>query len=270
MADSRILKIITFILAILLVGQSFLLYENLGKIKLQDETISDFKSLSEKQKENISQLETTIADLEQNLSRTESLLKNETSTKQRLQKEIMNLTAVARSDYSVLAVDDSNIGHVIPLEFVIKSGSGNLFLNVANVRVDETMQSSAQTAVHVAREVTGKSLADKDVLINIEAPVEEQGILLAGGSGGAAITLAAIAAIQGKTLRKDVLITGTINDDHTIGKIGAAREKALAAKENGAVLFLVPLGQKVDVGAVGIEVIEVATVEEAARYAIGK
>jgi uncharacterized protein len=267
MPDSRLLKIITIILSLSLIGSSFLLYASVEKIKLQNNTISELSVLSEAQREKISILEIRIAGLEQNLSGTERLLKNETLTRQRLEKEIINLTMVAKSDYSVLAVDENNVGHVIPLEVIIKEGKGNLFINVANVVVDETLQSSAQTAIHVARDVTRTSLIDKDILINIKSEEPGQNLIIAGGSAGAAMTLTAMAAMQGKTLRKEVLITGTIREDHTIGRIGAARAKGLAAKENGAVLFLVPETQKSEVGGIGIEVREVSTIEDAARYA---
>lgn len=263
--NNRSLKYIIVFLSVLLVASSLYLY---GQIKLQDETISTLSANSENQKQTIALLEQNISRLEQNLSLTERSLKNETQTKRSLEKEIINLTMVAKSDYAVMAVDENDKGHLIPLEIIIKSGKGNLFLNVANVLVDETLQSSAQTAIFVAREVSRKSLSDKDVLINIEAPVQEQKVSISGGSAGAAMTLAAMAAMQDKTIRNDVFITGTIREDHTIGRIGAPRAKALAAKESGAVMFLVPAGQKSEVGDAGIEVREVATIEEAASYAL--
>ncbi|HEY9206099.1 MAG TPA: S16 family serine protease [Candidatus Methanoperedens sp.] len=265
--NTRLQKIIIIILSVLLVGSSFFAYYNLGKITLQEKTISSLSDSLENQKTERSQLEKSIAGLRQNFSVKEELLKNETQTRQKLEKEIISLTTVARSQYYVLAVDENDKGHVIPLEVIIKSGKGNLYPNIANVRYDETLQSSVQIAILVAREVTRTSLSDKDVEINIESPVEAQGLIISGGSAGTAITLAAIAAMEGKTIRKEVLITGTINEDHTIGRIGAARAKAMAAKDNGAVLFLVPSGQKSDVGDVGIEVLEVETVEDAIKYA---
>ncbi len=264
MPDKRLLKLIVIILSILLVGTTLILY---SQIKLQDETISNLKTISEKQKETIRQLEINITDLRHNISVTEKSLINETQTRLQLEKELLNFTMVAKSDYYVLAVDDMDKGHLIPLEVIIKSGNGNLFLNVANVLFDETLQSSAQTAVLVAREVSRKNLLDKDILINIEAPSQEQKISISGGSGGAAITLAVMATLQDRVLKNDVLITGTIREDHTIGRIGAPRAKALAAKENGAVMVLVPAGQKSEVGEVGIQVNEVNSIEEAARYA---
>ncbi|MBU3966668.1 MAG: hypothetical protein KKG76_04720 [Euryarchaeota archaeon] len=263
--NNRSLKYIIIFLSVLLVASSLYSY---GQIKLQDETISTLSAISENQKQTIAILEQNINRLEQNLSITERSLKNETQTRLSLEKEIINLTMVAKSNYAVMAVDENNKGHLIPLEVIIKSGKGNLFLNVANVLVDETLQSSAQTAILVARSVSRKSLSDKDVLINIEAPVQEQKVSISGGSAGAAMTLAAIAAMQNKIIRNNIFITGTIREDHTIGRIGAPRAKALAAKENGAVMFLVPAGQASEVGDAGIEVREVATIEEAASYAL--
>ncbi len=264
--NNRSLKYIIVILSVLLVASSLFSF---GQIKLQDETINTLSSISENQKQTIASLEQNNSLLEQNLSAKEISLKNEIQIRRGLEKEINNLTMVAKSDYGVMAVDENDKGHLIPLEIIIKSGKGNLFLNVANVLVDETLQSSAQTAILVARQVSRKSMSDKDVLINIEAAVQEQKISISGGSAGAAMTLAAMAAMQDKTIRTDVLITGTINEDHTIGRIGAPRAKALAAKESGAVLFLVPAGQKSEVGNAGIEVREVATIEDAASYALG-
>ncbi len=271
----RLLKTITILLSVLLIASTVLLYEDNEKVKSQNQTINELTSLSESQKEKITQLdliisnfEIKLSNLETNLSTTEALLKNETQTRQRLEDEIINLTMVAKSDYGVLAVDDNDVGHLIPLEVIIKDGKGNLFLNVANVLFDETLQYSAQTAIQVARDVSRKNMADKDILINIRSPLVEERLLISGGSAGGAITLAAIAAMQGKTLRKDVMMTGAIQNDHSIGQIGAPRAKGLAARDVGAVLFLVPLGQKDEVGQIGIEVREVGTIEDAMRYVL--
>ena len=67
----------------------------------------------------------------------------------------------------------------------------------------------------------------------------------AGPSAGAALTIATIAALKHDSIRSDVVITGTINADGTIGQIGGVLEKAQAAKDIGAKLFLVPVGQGV-------------------------
>ncbi len=266
--NNRTFKIIIFILSILLIGSSVFLFVSLEEIKQKDVSIAALSVEVTSQKQQISQLESNISNLKENLSSTEVLLRNETQTRQKLQGEIINLTMVTKSDYGVLGVDDNNIGHVIPLEVIIKDGNGKLFLDVANILADESMQSSAQTAIKVAREVTRTSLTDKDILINIKAPVQQEKLSISGGSAGGAITIAAIAAMMGIQPQEDVLMTGTIREDHSIGQIGAPREKGIAARENGAKLFLVPPGQKIEVGDIGIEVMEVRTIEEAVKYAI--
>lgn len=269
MSDTnRKYKTIIIVLSILLIGSSIFLFISLDEIKQKDASIAIMSGDISFQKQEISQLELNISNISGILLRTEENLKNETQTRKRLEEEIINLTMVTKSDYGVLGVDQNEIGHVIPLEVIIKEGKSNLFLNVANVLVDETMQSSAQIAIRVAREYARMSLADKDVLINIKSPLQEGQLTISGGSAGGAIAIAAISAMEEKTPREDVLMTGTINEDHSIGRIGAPRAKGIAARDYGAKLFLVPPGQKSEVGDIGIEVREVRTIEEAVKYAI--
>ena len=263
--NNKTLKTAIIILFLLLSGSMAYIFM---EVRSKDAIIKSQSGEITAQKQKISQLEANISALMGNLSMTRGQLKNETQTRQKLESDLINLTMVAKGDYWVIGVDENDVGHVIPLEVVIKDGNGNLFLNVANVLVDETMQSSAQTAIRVAREVTRTGLTDKDTLINIKAPVQEGALTISGGSAGGAITIAAIAAMKGTTPRKDVLMTGAIREDHSIGQIGAPRAKGIAARENGAKLFIVPPGQKNEVGDIGIEVMEVRTIEEAVRYAI--
>jgi len=53
--------------------------------------------------------------------------------------------------------------------------------------------------------------------------------------------------LENKSLRKDVVITGTINHDGSIGPVKGILAKAKASKEIGAKIFLVPLTQGLDV-----------------------
>src|SRR5574341_1157355 len=128
--NTRSLKAIIIILSLLFIGSSTFLILNLEKVNQQNETINSLSNLTENQKEQISRLENITSSLQQNLSRTEEQLKNETRTRQKLERDIFNLTMVAKSEYGVLAVDESNKGHLIPLEIIIKSGERKLLLNV--------------------------------------------------------------------------------------------------------------------------------------------
>ena len=82
---------------------------------------------------------------------------------------------------------------------------------------------------------------------------------IGGPSAGFAFTLALLDEMTPGDLfgGKKVAVTGTMNEDETIGSIGALPQKAVAVKAAGADLFIVPRSQSAD---------ELA----AARAALGK
>lgn len=68
---------------------------------------------------------------------------------------------------------------------------------------------------------------------------------IGGPSAGLAFTLALLDELtKGNLMGKGgVVATGTINEDGTVGAIGALEQKAVAVRNAGATLFLVPAGQ---------------------------
>ena len=66
-----------------------------------------------------------------------------------------------------------------------------------------------------------------------------------GPSAGAALALVTIAALEDRQLNPNVMITGTVKSDGSIGKVGDVFSKAKAAKEFNATTLLVPIGQSV-------------------------
>ena len=71
-------------------------------------------------------------------------------------------------------------------------------------------------------------------------------IFLEGDSLGAALAVAMLAAVDGRKIIPDVLITGTLQSDGTLGKVTYIREKAEMAATLKAKILLVPSGQKID------------------------
>ena len=254
-------KQFVFFSAILILWSSLVIYQ---KIEDQNITIEKLAELSYQQQELISDLKNNFTNQTSVLNSTEIELSEVSAQRDRLIQEIFDLKRTAKSDYAVIGVNSEGKGFVIPLEVTIKSGNGSLFMDVANVLFDETLQSSAQTAVRVAGEVTKIDTNNKDILISIHAPAGREKAELGGGSGGAAMTVAIIAALEGRNISRDVLITGTIEEYRTIGKIGAAKEKGIAAKEWGARMFIVPIGQNVSVP--GLDVKEAFLIEGALKY----
>lgn len=139
----------------------------------------------------------------------------------------------------VPAVDNKGVGVMTFLVVEAVPGSGRTLVDIDNLLFWSDTQHSIRIAKKVASIITGIDINNYDLVYNIYANAS----IIGGESAGAALTLATIAALQNKSLREDIIITGTINHDGTIGPVQAILPKAKAAKENNASLFLVPLLQ---------------------------
>ena len=190
------------------------------------------------------------------------------------------------------AVDNEGNGVVTPLDIEIKTGRGRTLTNIDKLLFWVDTQQSIQIARSVAESMTNISTKNFDIIYAIEAG---NASIVGGPSAGAALTLTTIAALQNKTVKENVMITGTINPDGSIGRVGGILQKAGAAKDVGATLFLVPQGEgkevkvtpvekcnqepgfvfceteykreEVSIGeTIGIDVIEVSKIEDALPY----
>ncbi|MEW6294945.1 MAG: S16 family serine protease [Candidatus Diapherotrites archaeon] len=160
------------------------------------------------------------------------------------QKPVTSLVTLPSKTYTatsnIVAVKQQGQAGVISKGVVeIRDGQGRVLFNT-NPFVETDTQQSIETAAGVAETITGKSLKDKDIIYSVEDANTQ---LIGGPSAGAAFTVATIAAMQEKKVRADIVMTGTINADGSIGQIGGVIEKAAAAEENHMALFLVPKGQ---------------------------
>ncbi len=185
-------------------------------------------------------------------------------------------------------------GSILKINVEIRDGSGLVLINTA-LPAGVDFQSSARTAVAVAQNVTGVDLSKKDVIFSINSENEQDLQAVDGPSAGGAMTVLLISDLLGKPINSHVLMTGTIQPDGTIGPIGAASDKADAAGQFGAKIFLVPQGQAVESvqncternegpityqtctleqkplspiteSKYGMQVIEVATIQDALKY----
>ncbi len=143
------------------------------------------------------------------------------------------------AEISLAAVDQEGNGVITPLVVEIKPGDGKILTNIEKLLFWIDTQQSIQIAKDVARDVTNLNVDNYDLIYTIKS----EATLVGGPSAGASLTVATIAALEKKDVKKDVMMTGTIQPDGTIGEVGGILEKAKAAKELGASLFLVPKGQ---------------------------
>lgn len=136
------------------------------------------------------------------------------------------------------AVNTNNTGVSAYLAVGARKGGGSIFMDMNNVLTKEDTQHSARIAAEFAKKHENISSNSIDLYYSISAfaPVIE------GPSAGGAFAVATIAALRNETPATDVMMTGMINHDGTIGPSGKIIEKARAAKEAGAKVFLVPVG----------------------------
>ncbi|MCK4551267.1 MAG: hypothetical protein KAT91_04890 [Candidatus Aenigmarchaeota archaeon] len=194
---------------------------------------------------------------------------------------VMLLPAVMRNNTGVSA-------HVV---VTAQQGTGKITANLNNVLVADDTQQSIRMAAFVAQEHEGIKSGTIDLNYDIYADAST----LEGPSAGAAFTVVTIAAIRNATVSTDAMMTGTVNHDGAVGPAGKVIEKAGAAKDAGAVVFLVPVGaskeinytesefchtwgtynycqpeftpEVVDVSVeTGITIIEVQTIDDALKY----
>ncbi|HMK16048.1 MAG TPA: S16 family serine protease [Methanomicrobiales archaeon] len=128
-------------------------------------------------------------------------------------------------------------GVLLNISAEVKPGEGRVLVDTMPL-MGVVFQDAANTAVLVAENRTGVSLAGSDVIFSIRAPGQVPAV--DGPSAGALMTLLAISAIEGKPLREDLTLTGTIDQDGNVGAIGGIPEKAQAAKDAGKSLLLLP------------------------------
>ncbi|AFK22884.1 S16 family serine protease [Pyrococcus sp. ST04] len=144
------------------------------------------------------------------------------------------------------AVSMTSTGEMVgvPTEFVITvaPGSGHVYVETWPL-TEVDMQASARLAAEVAGRVLGINMDKYDVFIQVRADSP----IIGGPSAGGTMTVGIIAALMGWKVRSDVMMTGMINPDGSIGPVGGILEKASAAHQAGAKIFLIPEGQRIQI-----------------------
>lgn len=197
-------------------------------------------------------------------------------------------------EMKIPAVDNGGSGVVGNLITVIKPGTGRIYFDVTSVLGQPDTQESGRIAARVAAKYAGKDLDKYDIFYTIEVNAS----LIEGPSAGAAMSVSALLGMQNRSANPQIVITGVIAEDGRIMPVGAVKQKAAAAKRSGATKFLVPVNmstetqttkqknckeervngyviqkcdityapEEVNIGEeLGIEIVEVATLEDAVR-----
>ena len=135
-------------------------------------------------------------------------------------------------------------GTIMNITVDIRDGTGLVLVNT-DIPTGVDFQTSAKTAVKVAQKYTSANLAKKDIIFSITANNTGELQAVDGPSAGMAMTVLLVKEILDQPINDKVLLTGTIEPDGSLGKVGGVAEKASAAGEFGAKTFVVPKGQAV-------------------------
>jgi PDZ domain-containing protein len=163
-------------------------------------------------------------------------------------------------------------GHVVgdTVELTVipyKAGATTLDVTKAEKRTVQLMANADEPT----RPIIGFIPADtRTVSLPFEVKISTSDI--GGPSAGLAFALALLDELTSGNLMgtSQVVATGTISNDGSVGAIGALEQKAVAVKASGADLFLVPAGQSADemerarkAAGSGVKIVQVATLDEA-------
>jgi len=178
----------------------------------------------------------------------------------------------AKRDIYLAAVTGENSGGVFQLEVETRPGNGSIYTAVSP-RTGFATQESEEGAVNYAFSSAGISRSDCDVLFRIKGTFGENSV--DGPSAGGAMALATRAALLNRTIRQDIVMTGTITPDGKVGEVGGVIEKGIGVSEAGAKYFLVPKPLKIYEALLlssvsrsrDFHAIEVQSIEEAEKIA---
>lgn len=130
----------------------------------------------------------------------------------------------------------------VPIKIIVdvKNGTGLIFVDTRPLtQVD--MQGSARIAARTACDILGIDVNDYDFYFTVRSDA----MIVGGPSAGATMTIGVIASLLNWQPNDEVIMTGTINPDGSIGPVGGILAKAEAAYLSNKSIFLVPEGQTV-------------------------
>ncbi|MBR9680884.1 MAG: hypothetical protein GOU98_03615 [Candidatus Altiarchaeota archaeon] len=148
------------------------------------------------------------------------------------------LVGVLGASIPVPAVTNDGGGLTANLVCEVSEGKGRILVATEPLVGLDTQQSEKR-AVEFVKNTLGVDLSDKDIVFIFETNLTKS---IDGGSAGAAMALCLLSELTNRELNPQVSITGTIEEDGSIGFVGGILSKARAVSETSSV-FLVPKGQ---------------------------
>ena len=145
----------------------------------------------------------------------------------------------------IAAIDGTGNGAIAKVGAHIVPGSGRMLILITNGTplISPETQESMRTGFELAKGIAGSKGSGKDVYYEFQGASE----IVSGRSAGAAIAILTLAQFEGKKLRADTLITGSIDSNGSIGRVGFILEKARALAGTQYSTLLVPIGESIEI-----------------------
>ena len=169
------------------------------------------------------------------------------------------------SHYGLAVVEGEGVAFPIEVD-IINSGTGAVSIDVSNVEYETDFQTAVRTAAVVAAEYSGEQMSDKNVVVRFLIDSEGEVVTIDGSSAGGLVAAMMIAGLTGREINDDVLVTGTIKPDGTIGSVGSLDAKTEAAIDFGAHVLIVPESQ--DFQSDRMAVVGTSDIDDVLRYLI--
>jgi Lon-like protease len=145
----------------------------------------------------------------------------------------------------IVAVDGQPIATTDALIASIRRHQAGEYVNLAVLRdgqQQELQVGTASSPTEPGRPLVGITISTYLYDVRMPFPVDVESDNVGGPSAGFMFALGILDAITAGDLTRGYYVvgTGTIAADGTVGAVGGAAEKALAAEQDGAQVFLVP------------------------------
>ncbi|WP_292392691.1 S16 family serine protease [Methanoculleus sp. UBA303] len=128
-------------------------------------------------------------------------------------------------------------GAMVNVSVEVVPGRGRVLVQTTPL-MGIVFQDAANLAVTLAANHSSVDLTGSDIIFSIQGPEEVSEI--DGPSAGALMTTLLLSVLEGFPLNESVTVTGTINEDGSIGPVGGILEKAEAAAASGKTLLILP------------------------------
>lgn len=190
--------------------------------------------------------------------------------------EGMPAAGVLRAGDVVVAVDGQPAGTAVELIELIRRHQVGEQVRLTIIRdgqQQEVVLGTKSSTTEPGRPVVGASIRTRLFDVRLPFPVEIETSAVGGPSAGLMFSLGVLDGVTDGVLTRGHFVagTGTISLDGTVGPIGGAAQKVIAARRDGADVFLVPRQNyaEAQTTAEGITLVPIDRFEDAVRYLCG-